>query len=51
MTNQERLAEQMKTLPPEEVYDLLYNVFVGIGLRYNNSRGGVAMWLREEVTE
>ena len=52
MTNQEWLAEQLKKLPPEEVYDLLFYVVCRIGNCYNTSRGGVADWLtREKIDE
>lgn len=51
MTNQEWLAEQIKKLPPEEVYDLLYNIIINIGSRYNTSRGGVADWLEREAED
>ena len=30
MTNQEWLAEQIKKLSPEEVYDLIYDIVVNI---------------------
>lgn len=49
MTNQEWLAEQIKKLPPEEVYDLMYNIVINIGSRYNTSRGGVADWLTQDA--
>lgn len=48
MTNQEWLAEQIKKKSPEEVYDILYNIVINIGSRYNTSRGGVADWLIQE---
>lgn len=48
MTNQEWLSEQVKKLPPEEVYDLMYNIVINIGSRYNTSRGGVADWLTQQ---
>ena len=51
MTNQQWLAEQIKKLPPEEVYDLMYNIIINIGSRYNTSRGGVADWLMRDAIE
>lgn len=51
MTNQEWLAKQIGELQPEEVYDILYNIVINIGSRYNTSRGGVADWLEREVEE
>lgn len=49
MTNQEWLAKQIEKLPPEEVYDILYNIVINIGSRYNTSRGGVADWLMRDA--
>lgn len=49
MTNKDKLAKKIKELPPEEVYDLLYHIIIGIGSRYNTSRGGVADWLMRET--
>ena len=49
MTNQEWLAEQIKKRSPEEVYDILYNIVINIGSRYNTSRGGVADWLMRDA--
>ena len=49
MTNKDKLAKKIKELPPEEVYDLLYHIIIGIGSRYNTSRGGVADWLIRET--
>ena len=51
MTNQEWLAEQIKELTPEEVYDLMYHIVVVIGSRYNTSRGGIADWLTQPNTQ
>ena len=48
MTNQEYLAERIKKLSAEEVYDLLYDIFINIGSRYNSSRAGIVQWLTEE---
>ena len=49
MTNQEWLAKQIRELTPEEVYDLMYNIVINIGSRYNTSRGGVADWLMRDA--
>ena len=48
MTNKDKLAKKIKELPPEEVYDVMFDIIVGIGGRYNTSRGGVADWLMKE---
>ncbi len=48
VTNREWLAKQIKTLPPEDVYDLLRRVLTGVGKEYSDSRSGVAQWLTEE---
>jgi DNA-directed RNA polymerase subunit RPC12/RpoP len=48
MTNKEYLAERIQKLSAEEVYDLLYDIFINIGSRYNSSRAGIAQWLTEE---
>ena len=51
MTNQEYLAERIQKLSAEEVYDLLYDIFINIGSRYNSSRTGISQWLTEESKE
>lgn len=51
MTNQEWLAKQIDRLPPEEVYDLLYHIIIGICSQYTTSRVGIAEWLTKEVGE
>lgn len=49
MTNQEWLAKQISESTPEEVYDMLYHIFVVIGSRYNTTRGGIADWLTQDA--
>ena len=51
MTNQEYLAERIQKLSAEEVYDLLYDILINEGSRYNSSRAGIAQWLTEESKE
>lgn len=51
MTNKDKLAEKIKELPPEEVYDILYHIVFRIGYAYNTSRGGVADWLMRETVK
>lgn len=51
MTNKDKLAEQIKELPPEDVYDLLHYVLLNYAMRYTDSRLAVIEWLKEEAEE
>ena len=48
MTNQEWLADKIKTSSPEEVYFLLNHIIFTIGTRYNSTSAGIIAWLMED---
>lgn len=49
MTNKDKLAEQIKELSPEDVYDLLHYVLLNYAMHYTDSRLAVIEWLKEDA--